>query len=157
MEDKTFCIALVHGDRDSHTFQFHFAFLLVHTRIITELVIVLFFLIWGVQRDHCALRESDARTYYYLQICKIHLNEQHSDCPLVPPPAAPDTLSLTSVTEDSTATFHTILPLPSKGKKKVGAVAQPPPLQKGLGQPCFLEWSSVRLATCQERQKTEEI
>lgn len=67
VENKIFCIALVHGDRDSHTFQFHFA-LLVHTRIITELVIILFLLIWGVQRDHCALRESDGRTYYYLKI-----------------------------------------------------------------------------------------
>lgn len=139
MEDKTFCIALLHGDRDSHTFQFHFA-LLVHTRIITELVIVLFLLIWGVQRDHCALRESDARTYYYLKICETHLNDKHCDCPLVPPPAAADKLSLICVTEDtSTATFHIMLPQPSRRKKKVGAVAQFPPLQKCLGQPCVLE------------------
>lgn len=66
----------MHGARDSHTFQLHFAFLLVHARIITELVIILFLLIGWVQRDHCALRKSDARTYYYLQICATYLNEK---------------------------------------------------------------------------------
>lgn len=76
MEGKVLCTSWVRGARNSHTFQFDFILLLIHARIITELVVILFLLIWRVQGDHCALRKRDARTYYYLQIRATYLNEE---------------------------------------------------------------------------------
>lgn len=75
-EGKVLCTSGACEARNSRTFQFDFILLLIHARIITELVVILFLLIWWVQRDHCALRKRDARTYYYLQIRATYLNEE---------------------------------------------------------------------------------
>lgn len=141
---------------DYHTFQFLLAFHLVHARVITELIIIILILIWWVQRDHCALRKSDARTYYYLQIYAIYLNKEIPWLPLVPSPAgitaAPDKCTLTSVTEDiSTARSHTRLSQPNRRKKGGSSSISPHLCKNAWSRPVF--WDSLVETYQPARQK----